>query len=167
MQVWNVLHAARWKCRTQKMAKKSPSGHHRTTLSGYIFATKARIDNRKKNLLSSNIPSTCPDNMVNFGALVCRVLRAKMVGAILLIIELEPSMEDEEDEMKWEFLVAYASCVEWTFHNYVFLNDIYNIGTAYTTVAVFNKYFPALLSVACLTKIDLRIQFLGHRPAMT
>ena len=28
--------------------KKSPSGHHRTTLSGYIFAIKARIDNRKK-----------------------------------------------------------------------------------------------------------------------
>jgi len=28
--------------------KKSPSGHHRTTLSGYVFATKARIDNRKK-----------------------------------------------------------------------------------------------------------------------
>jgi len=44
MQVWNVRHAARWKCRAQK----SPSGHHRTTLSGYIFATKARIDNRKK-----------------------------------------------------------------------------------------------------------------------
>ena len=32
----------------------SPSGHHRTTLSGYIFATKARIDNPKK-LLNSNI----------------------------------------------------------------------------------------------------------------
>jgi len=28
--------------------KKSPSGHHRTTLSGYIFGTKERIDNRKK-----------------------------------------------------------------------------------------------------------------------
>jgi len=28
--------------------KKSPSGHHRTTFSGYIFATKAHIDNRKK-----------------------------------------------------------------------------------------------------------------------
>jgi len=28
--------------------KKSPSGHHRTTLSGCIFATKASIDNRKK-----------------------------------------------------------------------------------------------------------------------
>ena len=48
MQVWNVLHAARWKYRTQKWCKKSPSGHHPTTLSGYIFATKACIDNRKK-----------------------------------------------------------------------------------------------------------------------
>jgi len=28
--------------------KKSPSEHHHTTLSGYIFATKARIDNGKK-----------------------------------------------------------------------------------------------------------------------
>jgi len=31
-----------------KKSPKTPSGHHRTTLSGYIFATKARIDNRKK-----------------------------------------------------------------------------------------------------------------------
>ena len=63
MQVWNVLHAARWKYRTQKL----PFLHHRTTLSGYIFGTKACIDNRKKNLLDSNTSSTCPDNMVNFG----------------------------------------------------------------------------------------------------
>ena len=48
MQVWNVLHAARCKYRTQKSRQKSPSGHHRTNLTGYIFATKARIDNRKK-----------------------------------------------------------------------------------------------------------------------
>jgi len=48
MQVWNVLHAARWKYRTQKSRQKSPSGHHRTNLSGCIFTTKARIDNRKK-----------------------------------------------------------------------------------------------------------------------
>jgi len=39
---------ARWKYRTQKSRQKSPSGHHRTTLSGYIFAPKARIDNREK-----------------------------------------------------------------------------------------------------------------------
>ena len=48
MQVWNVLHAARWKYRTQKKSPKSPSGHHRTNLSRYIFATKAHIDSRKK-----------------------------------------------------------------------------------------------------------------------
>jgi len=50
MQVWNMLHAARWKYRTQKWRKKSPSGRHLTTLSGYIFATKAHIDNRKKSV---------------------------------------------------------------------------------------------------------------------
>ena len=43
-----MLHAARWKCRSQKLAKKSPSGHHRTTLSGYTFATEACINNREK-----------------------------------------------------------------------------------------------------------------------
>jgi len=31
-----------------KSRQKSPSGHHCTTLSGYIFATKGGIDNRKK-----------------------------------------------------------------------------------------------------------------------
>jgi len=56
----------------QKIAKKSPSAHHRTTLSGYIFATKARIDNRKK-VLSSNISSRCPHNMVNVGPLAAEV----------------------------------------------------------------------------------------------
>jgi len=44
MQDWNVLNAARWKYRTQKIAKNLPSAHYRTTLSGSIFATKARID---------------------------------------------------------------------------------------------------------------------------
>ena len=32
-----------------KRRQKSPSRHHRTILSGYIFATKARIDNRFKH----------------------------------------------------------------------------------------------------------------------
>jgi len=52
--------------RTQKSPKNRPA-HHRTTLSGYIFATKARIHNRRKKLLNSNTYSTCPYNMVNFG----------------------------------------------------------------------------------------------------
>jgi len=74
MLVWNVLHASRWKYRTQKWCKKSPSSHHRRTLLGYIFATKARIDNRKWNLLSSNISPTCPYNMVNFGLLAAEIV---------------------------------------------------------------------------------------------
>jgi len=69
MQVWNVLHAARCKFRTQK----SPSRHHRTNLSGHIFATKARIHNRKKTLLNCNISSTCPHNMVNVGLLSAEI----------------------------------------------------------------------------------------------
>jgi len=54
------------------MAKKSLSAHRRTTLSGYTFATKARIDYRKK-MLSSNISCRCPHNMVNFGLLVAEI----------------------------------------------------------------------------------------------
>jgi len=55
-----------------EIAKKSPSVHHRTALLGYIFATKPRIDNRKK-LLSSNISSRCPHDMVNFGLLAAEI----------------------------------------------------------------------------------------------
>jgi len=72
MQVRNVLHAACRKYRTQKIVKNSPSGHHRTTLSGYIFATKAHIDNRKK-VLNSNISPTSPYNMANFGPLTAEI----------------------------------------------------------------------------------------------
>jgi len=56
----------------KKGAKKSPSGHHRTTLSGYIFGTEAHID-IGKNLLSSNMSSTCHHNMVNFGSLAVEI----------------------------------------------------------------------------------------------
>ena len=56
------------------MMQKSPSADHLTTLSGYIFATKAHIDNRKKNLLSSNISPICPYNMVNFGLLAAEIV---------------------------------------------------------------------------------------------
>ena len=53
--------------------KKSPFWHHRTTLSGCAFEAEASIDNRKKNLLSSNMSSTCPHNMVNFGLLTAEI----------------------------------------------------------------------------------------------
>jgi len=55
-----------------KIAKKSPSGHHRTTLSGYVFATKARIDSRKKLVKEQYLP-TCRHNMVNFGPLAAKI----------------------------------------------------------------------------------------------
>ena len=73
MQVWNVLHAARWKYRMQKWCQKSPSAHHRTTLSSYIFATKACINNWRKNLLNGNISSICLYNMVNFSPATARI----------------------------------------------------------------------------------------------
>ena len=68
MQVGNLLHAARWKHRTQKSRQKSPSGHHRTTFSGYIFATKAHIDNRKKLVKQQYVL-----HMVNFGPLTAEI----------------------------------------------------------------------------------------------
>jgi len=57
----------------EKITQKLPSGHHPTTLSGYIFATKAHIDNRK-NLSSNNISSTGPYNMVNFGVQAAEII---------------------------------------------------------------------------------------------
>ena len=50
MQVWNVLHTARWKCRTRKIAKNSPSAHHRTTLSR-IFSQLRHVSTIGKKLV--------------------------------------------------------------------------------------------------------------------
>ena len=51
-----------------------PSMHHRTTFSGCIFATKASIDNRKINLLNSNISPTWSCNIANFGLLAAEIV---------------------------------------------------------------------------------------------
>ena len=40
----------------------------------YLRNYTARIDNRKKIMLSSNISSTCPHNMVNFGPLAAEIV---------------------------------------------------------------------------------------------
>ena len=72
MQVWNVLHVSLWKSRTQKIAKKSPSAHHRTTLSGYIFATKTCIDNRKETVKQQYLLQMF-HNMANFGPLTAEI----------------------------------------------------------------------------------------------
>jgi len=46
-----VLHAARCKYRTQKSRQKSPSGHHRTTLSGYIFSEELSVSDGSGRLI--------------------------------------------------------------------------------------------------------------------
>ena len=63
MHVWNVLQAACWKYRMQKLSRKTPSVHHCTTLLGYIFTTRACIDNWKKTShLPHNMVKTSPTN---------------------------------------------------------------------------------------------------------
>jgi len=55
MHVWNLLHAARWKYRTQNWRrKKSPSGHHRARL--YLRSVTARHSTigRQPNFAASN-----------------------------------------------------------------------------------------------------------------
>ena len=55
--------------------QKSPKSRHLGTIAhfvGYIFATKARIDNQKK-ALNSRISPTCSHNMGNFGPLMAKI----------------------------------------------------------------------------------------------
>jgi len=56
-----------------KNRQKSTSGHHRSTLSGYIFATKACIDNRKKTVKQQYLLQKSPQYMVNFGPLAAEI----------------------------------------------------------------------------------------------
>ena len=56
----------------KKSQKNSPSGLRCTILSGYIFATNALIDNRKKTFKQQYLP-TCPHNIVNFGPLTAEI----------------------------------------------------------------------------------------------
>jgi len=60
------------KCRTQKIAKNSPSAHHCTTLSGHIFAIRY-VSTIGKSLLNGNVFPTRPHNMVNFGPLAAEI----------------------------------------------------------------------------------------------
>jgi len=54
--------------------KKSPSGHHRTTLSGYIFAIKAHVDNLKKAVKEQYLLHISPQYLVNFGPLAAEII---------------------------------------------------------------------------------------------
>jgi len=58
MQVWNELHAARWKYRTQNIAPLH-------NFVGPYLRNYSMHRQSEKNLLNSNTSSTCPYNMVN------------------------------------------------------------------------------------------------------
>jgi len=69
-----VLHAARWKCKTQKIAKKSSSDRRTIVqLCRAISSQLRHISTTGKNLLSSNISSGCSHNTVNFGLLAAEI----------------------------------------------------------------------------------------------
>jgi len=51
-------------------AKKSPSGHHPTTLSSQL----RHVSTFGKELVSSNISYTCAHNIVNFGPLAAEIV---------------------------------------------------------------------------------------------
>jgi len=64
-----VLHAARWKCRTQK---KSPKVRHLRTIAQICQAISSQLRHVStigKKLVKQQCLSTCPHNMVNFGPL--------------------------------------------------------------------------------------------------
>jgi len=64
-----MLHAARWKYRTQK-------NRHLGTITQLYRAVSLQLMHVSiigKNLLNSNTSSTCPENMVNFGPLAAEI----------------------------------------------------------------------------------------------
>ena len=69
----NVLHAARWKYRTQKMTQKN---HHLRTIAQLCSATSSQlrqVSTISKKLLNISISARCFHNTVNFGPLTAEI----------------------------------------------------------------------------------------------
>jgi len=64
-----------------KNRQNTPSGHHRTTLSGYASQLR-HVSTIGKNLLNSNAFSTYHDNVVNFGPPTGRLRSVGEFGAL-------------------------------------------------------------------------------------
>jgi len=73
MQVWNVLHAARWKCRTQKNHQKVAIWAPLHNFVELYLRNEGTYQQLEKNLLNSNIYFTCSHNVVNFGPLAAEI----------------------------------------------------------------------------------------------
>jgi len=57
----------------KKVAKNRHLGIIAQICRAISSKNEAHIDNQKKNLLSSNMSSTCPHNMVNFSLLAAEI----------------------------------------------------------------------------------------------
>ena len=69
-----MLHTAHWKCRTQKLAKKSAIWAPSHNFIGLFLRNYRHVSTIGKNLLSSNISCTCPYNMVNFSVIATEIV---------------------------------------------------------------------------------------------
>ena len=67
-----MLHAVCGKYSTQKIAKISPSGHHRTTLSA-VSSQLRHVSTIRKKLVKHQFCFTCLHNMANFGPLTAEI----------------------------------------------------------------------------------------------
>jgi len=74
MQVWNLLHAALWKCRTQEIRQKNRHLGTIAQLCRAIYLQLRHVSTIGKKLLSSSISSTRPHNMVNFSLLAAEIV---------------------------------------------------------------------------------------------
>ena len=70
MNVWNVLHAARWNTGRKNYAKNR---HLRIIAQSCVSSQRRHVLTIVKTLLNSNIFSTCLHNMVNFDPLTAEI----------------------------------------------------------------------------------------------
>jgi len=76
------------------MDNNSPSGHHHTTLSGYIFTTKACIDNWKNFALAHILDFVC----------FCHFVSLLFVFIVLSLLYSVPCQEIGWEERLWNDL---------------------------------------------------------------
>jgi len=72
MQVWKLLHAARWKHRTQKSRQKSPSGHI-IQLCRAISSQRRHVSTIGKKFVKQQYVFHMLHSMVNFGLLAAEI----------------------------------------------------------------------------------------------
>jgi len=73
MQVWNVLHADRWKIQDAKKSPKIAVSAPSHKFVGLYLRNEGTHRQSERNFLSRNTSSTCSHNMANFGPLTAEI----------------------------------------------------------------------------------------------